>query len=70
VTEYEQLLQVCAIEYAFGRSLFLNGGVDELDIDDDGDMDDSEDDHKMVAQRLLWLVTLPPSCPLPVRARC
>jgi hypothetical protein len=22
VTEYKQLLQVCAIEYAFGRSLF------------------------------------------------
>ena len=24
VTEYEQLLQVCAIEYAFGQPLFLN----------------------------------------------
>jgi hypothetical protein len=24
VTEYKQLLQVCEIQYAFGRSLFLN----------------------------------------------
>jgi DNA-directed RNA polymerase II subunit RPB1 len=24
VTEYEQLLQVCVIEYAFSQSLFLN----------------------------------------------
>jgi hypothetical protein len=49
--------------YARGKE---NGGVNELDVDDDGDVD--EDDHETVAQRLLWsdippssLQSLPPS---------